>query len=58
VVAHRVAERTEARGQHLEATIVAVDQAVEHYEITLQGSVIARSKRIGESEVAKSWSKL
>jgi ferritin-like metal-binding protein YciE len=40
VVAHRVAERAEAPEQHLDATIVAVDQAVEHYEITHNGSVM------------------
>jgi ferritin-like metal-binding protein YciE len=37
----------------LDAAIIAVGQAVEHYEITRYGSLIAWAKRLGRSDVAK-----
>jgi len=37
----------------LDAAIIAAGQAVEHYEITRYGSLIAWAKRLGRSDVAK-----
>ncbi len=37
----------------LDAAIIAAGQAVEHYEITRYGSLIAWAKRLGRSSVAK-----
>jgi ferritin-like metal-binding protein YciE len=37
----------------LDAAIIASGQAVEHYEITRYGSLIAWAKRIGRNDVAK-----
>ena len=37
----------------LDAAIVAAGQAVEHYEITRYGSLIAWAKRLGRNDVAK-----
>jgi ferritin-like metal-binding protein YciE len=37
----------------LDAAIIAAGQAVEHYEITRYGSLIAWAKQLGRSDVAK-----
>ena len=37
----------------LDAAIIAAGQAVEHYEITRYGSLIAWAKRLGRNDVAK-----
>jgi ferritin-like metal-binding protein YciE len=37
----------------LDAAIIAAGQAVEHYEITRYGSLIAWAKRLGRSDVAQ-----
>jgi ferritin-like metal-binding protein YciE len=37
----------------LDAAIIAAGQAVEHYEITRYGSLIAWAKRLGRTDVAK-----
>jgi ferritin-like metal-binding protein YciE len=37
----------------LDAAIIAAGQAVEHYEITRYGSLIAWAKRLGRSDLAK-----
>src|SRR4029079_4599147 len=37
----------------LDAAIIAAGQAVEHYEITRYGSLIAWANRLGRSDVAK-----
>jgi ferritin-like metal-binding protein YciE len=37
----------------LDAAIIAAAQAIEHYEITRYGSLIAWSKRLGRSDVAR-----
>ena len=37
----------------LDAAIIAAGQAVEHYEITRYGSLIAWAKRLGRSDVAR-----
>ena len=37
----------------LDAAIIASGQAVEHYEITRYGSLIAWAKRLGRNDVAK-----
>ena len=36
----------------LDAAIIAAGQAVEHYEITRYGSLIAWAKRLGRNDVA------
>jgi ferritin-like metal-binding protein YciE len=37
----------------LDAAIIAAGQAVEHYEITRYGSLIAWAKRLGRADIAK-----
>ena len=37
----------------LDAAIIAAGQAVEHYEITRYGSLIAWAKRLGRNDIAK-----
>jgi ferritin-like metal-binding protein YciE len=37
----------------LDAAIIAAAQAIEHYEITRYGSLIAWAKRLGRSDVAR-----
>lgn len=37
----------------LDAAIIASGQAVEHYEITRYGSLIAWAKRLGRSDIVK-----
>ena len=37
----------------LDAAIIAAGQAVEHYEITRYGSLIAWAKRLGRADMAK-----
>ena len=53
-----IAEAEEVSGEVedkdvLDAAIIAAGQAVEHYEITRYGSLIAWAKRLGRNDVAK-----
>jgi hypothetical protein len=49
-----LAARDPSRAEHLvfSAAIIAACQAVEHYEITRYGSLIAWAKRLGRNDVA------
>jgi ferritin-like metal-binding protein YciE len=37
----------------LDAAIIAAGQAVEHYEITRYGTLIARAKKLGRNDIAQ-----
>ncbi len=50
--AKEIMEEIEDRGT-LDAGIVASAQAVEHYEITRYGTIVAWAKKLGHDEVAK-----